>query len=91
VPAPPALRRFRHPVPVRVTIEAQRPARVTADRPGVAAGQVEACAGPWHTSGAWWTDGWDRDEWDLALDDGTICRVYQDRATRGWFMEGVVD
>ena len=72
-------------------LESQRPARVTADRAGVAAGQVDACAGPWHTSGAWWNDGWDRDEWDVALDDGTICRVYQDRATRVWFMEGVVD
>jgi protein ImuB len=89
--AAPVLRRFRHPLPVRVAIEAERPARVTADRPGIAAGQVDACAGPWHTSGAWWNDGWDRDEWDLALDDGTICRVYQDRTTRGWFMEGVVD
>jgi protein ImuB len=91
VPPLPALRRFRHPVPVRVALEAQRPARVSADRPGVVAGHVDTCAGPWHTSGAWWNDGWDRDEWDLALEDGTICRVYQDRATRVWFMEGVVD
>jgi hypothetical protein len=89
--APPALRRFRHPVPVRVAVDAHRPARVTADRPGIASGEVDACAGPWRTSGAWWNDGWDRDEWDVALDDGTICRVYQDRATRGWFMEGIVD
>jgi protein ImuB len=88
---PPALRRFRHPVPVRVSLEGERPARVMADRPGVAAGRVEACAGPWHTSGAWWGDGWDRDEWDLALDDGTICRVYRDRAIRVWFVDGVVD
>lgn len=90
--APPAaLRRFRHPVPIRVSVEGQHPARVIADRPGIAAGQVDACAGPWRTSGAWWNNGWDRDEWDVALEDGTICRVFQDRATRGWFMDAVVD
>ena len=90
-PAPTALRRFRHPVPIRVAVEGERPARVTADRPGIAAGPVHASAGPWHTSGDWWHDGWDRDEWEVALDDGTICRVYQDRATRAWFMDAVVD
>jgi protein ImuB len=90
-PIPPALRRFRHPVPIRVAVEGARPSRVIADRPGIAGGHVHASAGPWHTSGEWWNDGWDRDEWDVALDDGTICRVYQNRATRAWFMDGVVD
>ncbi len=65
--------------------------RIVADRSGATSGQVDASAGPWHTSGAWWNDGWDRDEWDVALDDGTICRVYQDRATRAWFLDGVID
>lgn len=86
-----ALRRLRHPVAIRVVVEAHRPVRILADRPGIAVGHVDACAGPWRTSGSWWNEGWDRDEWDVALDDGTICRVYQDRATHGWFMDGVID
>jgi len=49
-------------------------------------------AGPWRTSGAWWTDrSWDRNEWDVALKSGAVCRIYQDRPTTQWFMEGVYD
>jgi protein ImuB len=121
-----ALRRFRHPVPIRVALDGQRPVRVIGDRPGIAAGGVETCAGPWHTSGEWWkvdppqsihgagvqpcvsrdaglpettpraglqpcASGWDRDEWDVALEDGTVCRIFQARDTRNWFMDAVMD
>jgi protein ImuB len=34
---------------------------------------------------------WSRDEWDVALSDGAVYRVFQDRGTDGWFMDGVVD
>lgn len=34
---------------------------------------------------------WDRDEWDVALRDGTTYRVFQDRQTRQWWLEGEVD
>ena len=34
---------------------------------------------------------WDRDEWDVALDDGAVCRLFQDRDTGQWFVEGVYD
>lgn len=34
---------------------------------------------------------WDRDEWDVALGDGATYRVFCDRATGAWFVEGVVD
>jgi protein ImuB len=88
---PVALRRYRQPVPIRVAIEQNRPARVMSDRVGLAAGHVEACAGPWRTSGEWWTDGWHRDEWDVALDDGTVCRIFRDRETKGWFMDAIMD
>jgi protein ImuB len=90
-PPPLALRRYREPVPIRVALEQNRPARVVADRVGVAAGRVDVCAGPWRTSGEWWADGWRRDEWDVALDDGTVCRIFQDRGTQGWFIDAVID
>jgi hypothetical protein len=35
--------------------------------------------------------GWDRDEWDVALEDGTVCRIFQARDTRNWFMDAVMD
>ena len=34
---------------------------------------------------------WDRDEWDIAIADGTIYRLYVERDVGQWFIEGVVD
>jgi len=35
--------------------------------------------------------GWNRDEWDVALASGAVCRIYQDRTTERWFLEGTYD
>jgi hypothetical protein len=35
--------------------------------------------------------GWNRDEWDVALSDGALYRIYRDRATERWFVEGILD
>jgi protein ImuB len=87
-----ALRRFRPPVAVRVTVEKGRPARVAIDRRGMPGGVVRQAAGPWRSSGNWW-DGqrWNRDEWDVAFEDGAVCRIFQEREESGWFLEGVYD
>jgi protein ImuB len=93
-PGTPILRRFRPPIAVRVTVERGRPVRVAIDRRGMPGGDVEQQAGPWRTSGAWWDPtgaGWDRDEWDVALSDGSLCRLFRDRITERWFLEGVLD
>jgi protein ImuB len=90
----PVLRRFRPPVAVRVTMARGRPVQVAIDRRGMPGGPVARSAGPWRTSGAWWASAsahWDRDEWDIALGDGTICRLFQQRDTGTWFVEGVLD
>jgi protein ImuB len=90
----PVLRRFRPPVAVRVTVERGRPVQLAIDRRGMPGGRIDRSAGPWRSSGAWWTGAagrWDRDEWDVALGDGTICRLFQQRETGTWFMEGVLD
>ena len=87
-----ALRRFRPEVAVRVTVESGRPARLAVDRRGMPGGAVRQAAGPWRTSGAWWTAvRWNRDEWDVALEDGAVCRIFQDRDSGGWFVEGIYD
>ena len=88
------LRRFRPAIAVRVAVQRGRPAHVATLRKGVPGGRVEQAAGPWRTSGHWWTasgEYWDRDEWDVALGDGSICRLYRDRTTERWFVEGVFD
>ena len=88
------LRRFRPPIAIRVTVERGRPVGVAIDRRGMPGGHVERAAGPWRTSGAWWDPAcaaWDRDEWDAALSDGSICRLFHDRIGDGWFLEAILD
>ncbi|MEQ1912017.1 MAG: hypothetical protein ABMA15_24565, partial [Vicinamibacterales bacterium] len=34
---------------------------------------------------------WSRDEWDVALTDGAVYRIFRDRTTDGWFIDGVLD
>jgi protein ImuB len=86
------LRRFRPPVAVRVLVEGGRPVRVAIDRRGMPGGNVLQAAGPWRTSGGWWErDRWNRDEWDVALSDSAICRLFRDRDDGGWFVEGIFD
>lgn len=96
-PGPPGsliLRRFRPPVAVRVTVARGRPVQVAIDRRGMPGGHVEQSAGPWRTSGAWWdaaSAAWDRDEWDATLSDGAVCRLFRDRITGRWFLDGILD
>jgi protein ImuB len=35
--------------------------------------------------------GWNRDEWDVALSSGAVCRIFQDRTTERWFLDGTYD
>jgi len=59
--------------------------------PGVR-GKIVQQAGPWRTSGDWWTvSSWARDEWDVALSDGALYRIYCDANTGRWFIEGSYD
>jgi len=95
VPPVVALRRFRFPVPARVRTDSGVPVRISIDRRGMNGGAVTTFAGPWRTSGAWWVEerskSWDRDEWDVTVSDGATYRVFRERDTDTWFVEGVVD
>jgi protein ImuB len=109
-----ALRRFRFPIPTRVVVSEGRPIRVQTDRQGFTSGAIVQAAGPWRTSGEWWSasareesgelrrdhravavsdreGGWDRDEWDVAMTDGTVYRLVVEREVGQWFLEGVID
>jgi protein ImuB len=85
---------------VRVRVHEGRPVHLLCDRPGIVGGTIMQASGPWRTSGAWWqapvaiTEGqvpWDRDEWDIALADGTLYRLHVERAVGQWALDGLFD
>jgi protein ImuB len=81
-----AFRFFRPPLPATINLINDRPARISALD---IHGKVLNAAGPWRTSGDWWTTSvWNRDEWDIALTNGSLYRIYRDSQ---WFVEGTYD
>ena len=78
---------------------------MTTERRGLDGGVVASAVGPWRTSGEWWrvegacperapkgrVEGWNRDEWDVALADGGVYRVHRDRSRDRWFIDAIVD
>lgn len=92
-PSGAALRRLRPPIPARVVVDAGRPTAVRVSGSDPIGGTVQQAAGPWRASGDWWTPGeaWDRDEWDVALDGGTVCRLVRDRRRDCWYLDGLYD
>ena len=70
---PPGARRHRD-------VDDTRPVRVIFS--GMR-GDVIAASGPWRSSGEWWQeDGWDHDEWDLAVDFGAKAASHEEKHER---------
>jgi protein ImuB len=94
-PAVTALRRFRPPLRVHVTLENSQPVSVICPKKKDIQGDVLWKAGPWRASGDWWErNAWSRDEWDLALRSGEAVSFYRlahDLLGGGWFLEGTYD
>jgi protein ImuB len=94
-----SIRRFRLPVAAEVQMDRGMPARLHISSRGMSSqgmtgGDITFRAGPWRTSGQWWTadrDTWDRDEWDVAVESGVIYRLTRDRVSERWEIEGVID
>jgi hypothetical protein len=98
------LRRVRQPMAIRVRVVDGKPAYVAIGRTGMPGGSVTSTAGPWRTSGRWWWERamtapsattrdwrWTREEWDVTLADGVVCRIFLDRESERWFWEAVID
>jgi protein ImuB len=80
-----ALRRMRPARRVEVETVGERPVRVETRL-------VVASAGPWRASGEWWDlQAWARDEWDVVLGDGALCRLARDRLAGHWYLDGFYD
>jgi protein ImuB len=84
-----AMRVFRPALHAHVRVAGVTPKNVVAQ--GVK-GKVIHSAGPWKTSGEWWTStAWIHEEWDVALDDGALYRIYCESETREWYVHGMYD
>ncbi len=82
-----SMRHYHPPIKSTLIIKESCPVKLIA---GETISKVINAAGPWRLSGDWWNSNyWEREEWDLGLGDGQVCRV----ACVGeqWFLEGVYD
>ncbi|MDQ6733336.1 MAG: hypothetical protein M3Z35_04340, partial [Nitrospirota bacterium] len=84
-----AIRLFRPALQAHVRVAGITPKSVVAQ--GVK-GKVIQSAGPWKTSGEWWAPtSWVHEEWDVALDDGALYRIYCESQNREWYVHGIYD
>ena len=86
-----ALRYLRPPMDVEMDIYEGRPVKLRTPK---WERRVMNAAGPWRLSGDWWGDvSWQREEWDVALSDGVVYRIYRndERETAQWIIEGIYD
>jgi protein ImuB len=90
-----ALRLFRPPLRINVTLENGEPIALVCSKKKEVQGSVLWKAGPWRGSGDWWErEAWARDEWDIALqtvDTVVLYRLVHDLLGGAWFVEGTYD
>jgi len=84
------LRAVRPPARAEVRVEGGRPVRV---RSAVAQGEVLEVAGPWRTTGQWWseTGHFAVDHYDVQMSDGSVLRLCFDWRQNQWQVDGVYD
>jgi protein ImuB len=88
-----ALRRMRPPHPLRMRMQAQRPA---AFRDASDFYEVDVAYGPWHSSGCWWSvNHWDLEEWDVIatnkLGESFGCLLSHDHLQNLWLLDAIYD
>jgi len=85
-----ALRALRPPVPARVRLHRHRPVLIDS---AVAHGRVVRLAGPWRTTGSWWSreDRFAFDSFDVQTESGSVARLRLDHVRRSWQIDAVYD
>ena len=85
-----ALRMLRPPVTAQVRLAGDRPESI---RSAVVNGRVVRQAGPWRTTGGWWSRAgrFAFDHFDVLTSDGTVARLRFDHITRSWQIDGLYD
>ena len=85
-----AVRALRPPLPARVRVTGGRPAWLES---ALANGRIERSAGPWRSSGRWWSpeERFAFDHYDVATGDGWVVRLRLDLLTQRWEIDGVYD
>ena len=85
-----AVRALRPPLPARVRVAGGRPAWLAS---ALANGRIEHAAGPWRTSGRWWSpeERFAFDHYDVATGDGWVVRLRLDLLHQRWEIDGVYD
>ncbi len=65
---------------------------MSSGRPEALEGRGESkCARAGQSDGWRGRPGWNREEWDVALSDGGVYRIFEDRDLGRWFIEGILD
>ena len=84
------LRAVRPPAPASVRVEGGRP---VALRSAVSQGEVVEIAGPWRTTGQWWseTGHFAVDHYDVQMSDGNVLRLCFDWKQNQWQVDGLYD
>jgi protein ImuB len=85
-----ALRALRPPIAAQVRQRGPCPAWI---RSAIANGRVVCCAGPWRTTGGWWSpeERFAFDQFDVQSEDGVVVRLRFDHVRREWQIDGVYD
>ncbi len=84
------LRAVRPPAPASVRVEGGRP---VALRSAVSQGEVVEIAGPWRTTGQWWSEAghFAVDHYDVQMNDGNVLRLCFDWKRNQWQVDGLYD
>ncbi len=85
-----ALRMLRPPAIAEVRVRAGYPTWI---RSAIVRGRVVRCAGPWRTTGGWWSQEgrFAFDHFDVQTEDGSVARLRHDHLARIWQIDGIYD
>jgi len=87
---PLALRALRPPLTAQVVLRGGQPQSI---RSGIVNGRVLRAAGPWRTTGGWWSQEgrFAYDSFDILTSDGIVSRLRYDHVHKTWQIDAVYD